>query len=225
MRILVVEDEHKIAHSLKKGLEQEAYAVDVVYTGTEGYDFAMSGEYDCIVLDRMLPGVDGLTVCKRLRESNMHTPILMLTAKGLIDDRVEGLNAGADDYLIKPFAFSELLARIKAVTRRPQKTAGSVLSVADLTLNTITYEVIRAKKEIRLSGKEFALLEYLLRHVNKIITKDQIINHVWDYDATVLPNSVEVYIKHLRNKIDLPFPGKPLIHTVRGFGYKIAEID
>jgi DNA-binding response OmpR family regulator len=223
MRILVVEDEHKIANSLKKGLEQESYAVDVVYTGTDGYDYGMSDEYDVIVLDRLLPGIDGLTICQKLREKNIHTPILMLTAKGQIDDRVEGLNAGADDYLTKPFAFSELLARVKALTRRPQKTSGAVLRLADLQLNTITYEVTRGGKEIKLSGKEFALLEYLLRHANKIITKDQIINHVWDYDSSVLPNSVEVYIRHLRNKIDDPFPKSPLIHTVRGFGYKISD--
>ena len=146
-----MEDEHKIANSLKKGLEQEAYAVDVVYTGTDGYEFGSSGDYDVIVLDRLLPGMDGLTVCKRLREENMHTPILMLTAKGLVDDRVEGLNAGADDYLIKPFAFSELLARIKALSRRPQKTSGSVLSLADLQLNTVTYEVSRQGKAVKLS--------------------------------------------------------------------------
>lgn len=222
MRILVVEDEHKIANSLKKGLEQESYAVDVVYTGTDGYDFGLSDEYDVIILDRLLPGIDGLTICQRLRAEGVHTPILMLTAKGQVDDRVEGLNAGADDYLVKPFAFSELLARVKALIRRPQKTASSILTLADLQLNTITYEVNRGGKDIRLSSKEFSLLEYLLRHANKIITKDQIINHVWDYDASVLPNSVEVYIRHLRSKIDMPFR-QPLIHTVRGFGYKISE--
>lgn len=222
MRILVVEDEHKIANSLKKGLEQESYAVDVVYTGTDGYDFGLSDEYDVIILDRLLPGIDGLTICQRLRSEGVHTPILMLTAKGQVDDRVEGLNAGADDYLVKPFAFSELLARVKALIRRPQKTATSILTLSDLHLNTITYEVNRGGKDIRLSSKEFSLLEYLLRHANKIITKDQIINHVWDYDASVLPNSVEVYIRHLRSKIDMPFR-QPLIHTVRGFGYKISE--
>ncbi len=194
----------------------------MVYTGTDGYDFGLSDEYDVIILDRLLPGIDGLTICQRLRAEGVHTPILMLTAKGQVDDRVEGLNAGADDYLVKPFAFSELLARVKALIRRPQKTASSILTVADLQLNTITYEVNRGGKDIRLSSKEFSLLEYLLRHANKIITKDQIINHVWDYDASVLPNSVEVYIRHLRSKIDMPFR-QPLIHTVRGFGYKISE--
>ena len=222
MRILVVEDEHKIANSIKKGLEQESFAVDVVYNGTDGFEFATSDEYDVIILDRLLPGLDGLEVCKNLREKQIHTPILMLTAKGQIEDRVEGLNSGADDYLVKPFAFAELLARVKALSRRPKNNIGQILTYEDLSLDTISFEVKREGREIKLSSKEFSLLEYLLRHKNKILTKDQIINHVWDYDSSVLPNSVEVYIRHLRNKIDIPFQGKNLIHTVRGFGYKIA---
>ena len=222
MRILIVEDEHKIANSIKKGLEQESFAVDVVYDGMDGYEFATSYEYDVIILDRLLPKMDGLEVCKKLREEQIHTPILLLTAKGQIEDRVEGLNSGADDYLVKPFAFSELLARVKALTRRPHVNTGSVLSLDDLTLDTISFEVKRGKKLIPLSSKEFALLEYLIRHQNKILTKDQIINHVWNYDSSVLPNSVEVYIRHLRNKIDIPFVGKNLIHTIRGFGYKLS---
>ena len=223
MRILVVEDEHKIAHSIKKGLEQEKFAVDVVFDGKEGLDFAIAEEYDLIILDRLLPGIEGVEITKIVREKNIHTPILILTAKGQIEDRVIGLDSGADDYLTKPFAFVELLARVRALIRRPKKTTGSVLTVEDLTLNTITYEVKRRGKKINLSGKEFSLLEYLMRHQNSVITKEQIINHVWDYDADVLPNSVEVYIKHIRNKIDSPFTEKPLIHTVRGFGYKISE--
>lgn len=224
MRILVVEDEHKIANSIKKGLEQESYAVDVAYDGNDGYDLAATEEYDLIILDIMLPGMDGLEICKKLREEGNHTRILMLTAKGQIRDRVSGLNSGADDYLIKPFAFVELLARIKALIRRPDKTDGTVLSIADLSLNTNSFEVKRGKITIRLSSKEYALLEYLLRHKNTVVTKDQIISHVWDYDADVLPNSVEVYILHLRNKIDKTFKNKPkLIHTVRGFGYKISK--
>lgn len=222
MRILLIEDEHKIANSIKKGLEQESYAVDVCYDGTSGYDFASSDEYDVIVLDRLLPGLDGLEICKKLRNSSIQTPILMLTARGEIAERVEGLNSGADDYLPKPFAFIELLARIRALIRRPQSTHGSTLQVETLTLNPVTFEVRRGGVSISLSSKEFALLEYLMRHKGTVIKKDQIITHVWNYDSDVLPNSVEVYITHLRNKIDKPFSSlKNLITTVRGFGYKI----
>ncbi|HSX40207.1 MAG TPA: response regulator transcription factor, partial [Candidatus Saccharimonadales bacterium] len=155
--------------------------------------------------------------------NRMHTPILLLTAKGQISDKVEGLDAGADDYLVKPFAFEELLARVKALLRRPAAIAKtSVLKVSDLTLDSVTYQVKRAGKRILLSQKEFMLLEYLLRHKDKVIAKNQIINHVWDYDANILPNTVEVYIKHLRSKIDAPFK-KNLVHTIRGFGYMIGE--
>jgi DNA-binding response OmpR family regulator len=221
MRILIVEDEHKIANSIKKGLEQESYAVDVAYTGTDGFDLASTEDYDLIVLDLLLPGMDGVTMCKKLRSENIHTPILMLTAKGQTTDKVQGLDAGADDYLTKPFAFEELLARIRALVRRPHHTVGTTLKVEDLTLDTVSYEVKRADKIIQLSSREFALLEYLMRHPSKTLTKDQIIGHVWNYDADVLPNTVEVYIGYLRNKL-----GKPaLIHTVRGFGYKLAYVS
>lgn len=222
MRILVVEDEHQIANSIKKGLEQESFAVDVAYDGIEGYDLASIEDYDAIVLDLMLPGMDGMEICKKLRTDKIHTPILILTAKGQLEDKVEGLNAGADDYLVKPFAFEELLARIRALGRRPKAANGTILTVADLSLNPLSFEVKRAGKEIRLSSKEFSLLEYLMRHPGQIFTKNQIIGHVWNYDADILPNTVEVYIGYLRNKIDRPFKNKPaLIHTVRGFGYKI----
>jgi DNA-binding response OmpR family regulator len=224
MRILVVEDEHKIANSIKKGLEQESYAVDVTYTGTDGYDLASTEDYDVIILDLLLPGMEGVTVCKKLRTGNIHTPILMLTAKGQTDNKVEGLNAGADDYLTKPFAFEELLARIRALARRPHHAVGTTLKVEDLTLDTLAYEVKRAGVVIQLSSREFALTEYLMRHPNTTLTKGQIIGHVWNYDADILPNTVEVYIGYLRNKIDKPFHGKPmLIHTIRGFGYKIGK--
>ena len=224
MRILVVEDEHKIANSIKKGLEQETYAVDVAYGGEEGFDLASSEEYDIIILDLMLPGLDGLTICKKLRrEENIHTPILILTAKGEVEDKVKGLNSGADDYLPKPFAFSELLARIRALARRPKQVLESSLRVEDLTLNTLSYQVGRSGKNIELSKKEYALLEYLMRHSGKVLSKDQIINNVWDYDSDVLPNTVEVYIGYLRSKIDKPFKNnKSLIHTVRGFGYRLG---
>lgn len=224
MRILVVEDEHKIANSIKKGLEQESYAVDIAYDGESGFDLAASVDYDAVILDLMLPKMDGLEVCRRLREEeNIHTPILILTAKGEIDDKVNGLNSGADDYLAKPFAFTELLARIRALARRPKQTLDTVLKVGDLTLNSFTFEVKRGKETIELSKTEYALLEYLMRYKDKVLTKNQIINHVWDYDADVLPNTVEVYIGYLRNKIDKAFTkSMPLIHTVRGFGYKIS---
>lgn len=225
MRILVVEDEHKIANSIKKGLKQESYAVDVAYDGESGFDLAATEDYDVIILDLLLPKMNGIELCKKLRkEENIHTPILILTAKGQLEDKVEGLNAGGDDYLVKPFAFAELLARIKALTRRPKQALDNVLSYDDLTLNILTFEVKRASRQIRLSKKEYALLEYLLRHKGEILPKEQIINHVWDYDADILPNTVEVYIGYLRNKIDKPFKNKPLlIHTVRGFGYKIGD--
>lgn len=224
MRILVVEDEHKIATAIKKGLEQENFAVDVVYDGEEGFDLASTEDYSVIILDLMLPKMDGISVCSKLREEDVHTPILMLTAKGELDDRVSGLNSGADDYLVKPFAFSELVARIRALTRRPKKALKSVLKVGDLELNTITFSAKRRSKEISLSRKEFALLEYLMRHSGQTLTKENIMRSVWDYDADILPNTVEVYIKYLRQKIDKSFPkSHAMIKTVRGFGYKIEK--
>ena len=224
MRILVVEDEHRIANTIKKGLEQERYAVDVTYDGTSGFDLASSEEYDVIILDLMLPGMDGMTLCRQLREENIHTPVLILTAKGQIQDKVEGLDSGADDYLTKPFSFEELLARVRSLLRRPKNANSTVLVTEDLKLDPKLYIVNRNEKQIRLSSKEFSLLEYLMRNTGNILTKEQIINHVWDYDANILPNTVEVYVRNLRNKIDRPFKDKkPLIQTVRGFGYKIGE--
>ena len=214
MRILVVEDEHKIAEALRKGLTQEHYAVDVAYTGTDGYDMATSEEYDVILLDLMLPGMDGIAVCTRLRKENIHTPILMLTAKNQLRDKVLGLNTGADDYLAKPFSFEELLARIRALLRRPASEIGTELKYRDWTLNTITYEVKNGNHGVTLSSKEYALLEYIMRHPGQLLSKDQIISHVWNYDSDILPNTVEVYVKKLRDK---NFP----ITTIRGFGYKI----
>lgn len=222
MRILVIEDDHKIAGAIKRGLEQETFAVDIEYDGESGLGAATTISYDLIVLDRMLPGIDGIAVCKKLRSDKVHTPILMLTAKSNINSRVEGLNAGADDYLPKPFSFEELLARIRALLRRPKETQDTVLSVGDLILDTSTYEVKRGKNNIRLSSKEFALLEYLMRNENRVLSKDNIIDHVWDFDADILPNNVEVYIGYLRNKVDKD-SSTPLIHTVRGFGYKLSK--
>ena len=223
MKVLIIEDEHKIANSIKQGLEQERFIVDVAYDGEEGYDLVTGEKYDVIILDRMLPKMSGDEILSNVRKENIHTPVIMLTAKGQTEDKVKMLDTGADDYLTKPFAFTELVARIKALGRRPQKSLENKLKVKDLCLNTQSYEVKRGDVPINLSSKEFSLLEYLMRHPDKIVKKEQIIMQVWSYEADVLPNSVEVYIKHLRDKIDKPFQNKPeLIHTVRGFGYKIS---
>jgi DNA-binding response OmpR family regulator len=219
MRILIIEDEHKIANAIKQGLVQENYAVDVEYDSDSGLGSALHESYDVMVIDRMLPGsVDGLDIIRQVREANIHTPILILTAKDQIKDRVEGLNAGADDYLVKPFSFEELLARLRALMRRPQNTQNNIIKVQDLSLDTISYKVERDGHTIDLSAKEFALLEYMMRNAGRVLSKDNIISHVWDFDADVLPNTVEVYIGYLRSKIDKPFD-KPLLHTNRGFGY------
>lgn len=224
MRILIIEDEIKIASALKRGLQIESYAVDICTNGKEGLSFALSEEYDVILLDRMLPGgMDGVEICQKIREKNFKVPILMLTARDGIEDRVEGLNAGADDYLVKPFAFSELLARIRALLRRPKDILQNELLIRDLKMNLVSKEVSRAGSQIDLSVKEFALLEYLLVNKGRVLTKDSIISHVWDYDADILPNTVEVYIGYLRNKIEKPFKGPKIIQTVRGFGYKIED--
>lgn len=224
--MLIVEDEHKIASSIRQGLAQENIIADVAFDGIEGYDLAITEEYDVIILDRLLPGMEGLEICRKLRKEKKHTPVLILTAKGQISDRVEGLESGADDYLVKPFAFEELLARIRALARRPKSAAETILKIKDLSLNTKTFEVKRKNITVQLSSKEYALLEYLLRHKNEILTKEQIINHVWNYESNILPNTIEVYIGYLRNKIDKPFKNSPrLIQTVRGFGYKISVIQ
>lgn len=221
MRVLIIEDEHKIANALKRALEQESYAVDVSYDGDDGYAMATTEPYDVAIIDRMLPGAyDGVAIVKAMREAKIHTPVLILTALGRVADKAEGLDSGADDYLVKPFALEELLARVRALTRRPVETKGTILTVGDLSLDTVNFSVKRADKVITLTSKEYALLEYLLRNQNRPLSKDTIISHVWDYDADILPNTVEVYIKYLRNKIDQPFD-TPLIHTVRGFGYKL----
>lgn len=223
MRILIVEDEHKIAQALKKALQQENYAVDVSYDGDDGYAMATTEPYDLAIIDRMLPGkFDGISIVKSMREQKIHTPVLILTAKGTISDRTTGLDSGADDYLVKPFALGELLARVRALLRRPNEVQQTILSCGDLSLNTVTFEVKRAGKDIQLTGKEFALLEFLLRNQGRPSNKSTIIAHVWDYNADVLPNTVEVYMKYLRQKVDEPF-GKLLIHTARGFGYKIED--
>ncbi len=213
----MIEDEHKIANSIKKGFEQETWATDVAYDGEEGYDLAASEDYDAIVLDLMLPKMDGMEICKKLRAEGKHVPILMLTARGEVSDKVEGLNSGADDYLVKPFAFEELLARVRALVRRPKETQDVELKVKDLVLNTNTFEVKRAGRVIDLSRKEFALLEYLMRNQGRVVSKENIIAHVWDYESDILPNTVEVFVGYLRDKI-----GGGLIKTIRGFGYRLG---
>lgn len=224
MRILIVEDECKIANSIKKGLEQEGYAVDVTYDGESGYDMASTEDYDLIILDVMLPKIDGIALCDKLRNDSNSKPILMLTAKSEVEDKVLGLNKGADDYLTKPFAFSELVARIKALLRRPKREIPKIIKINDLCIDITNFKVKRKNKIIKLTKKEFSLLEYLARNKGKILSKEQIIEHVWDYEADILPNTVEVYIGYLRNKIDKPFPDQPpLIHTIRGFGYKMSN--
>lgn len=223
MRILVVEDEHKIANAVKQGLEQEHYAVDIEYDGDSGLGSALHEAYDVMIIDRMLPGsVQGLDICRKVREAGIHTPIILLTAKDQIRDRVEGLNSGADDYMIKPFSFEELLARVHALMRRPTEAQANVITVGDLSLDTVSYEVQRSGQPIELSAKEFALLEYMMRSAGRVLSKDMIISHVWDFDADVLPNTVEVYMGYLRNKVDKPF-AEPLLHTQRGFGYVLKD--
>ena len=226
MRILVVEDEHKIANSIKRGLETHGYAADVTYDGEQGLAQALNEQYDLIILDRMLPKVDGLTILQKVRDAQIHTPILFLTAKDKVLDRAAGLNAGADDYLVKPFAFVELIARVRALLRRPQDAKGTKLAYQDLELDSINATVRRGAVSIELSQKEFALLEYLMTNPGRPLSKDLIMQHVWDYDADILPNTVEVYIGYLRNKVDKPFTNKPaLIHTRRGFGYVFGRAD
>ncbi len=221
MRILVVEDEHKIARAVARALEQENYAVDVAYDGDDGHAMATTEPYDLTIIDRMLPGeYDGLGIIKAMREAKIHTPVLLLTALGTTADKTKGLDSGADDYLVKPFALAELLARVRALLRRPAEQKGVVLKADDLELDTVTFRVTRGGKEIHLTSKEFALLEFLLRNQGRPSSKETIVAHVWDYDADILLNTVEVYIKYLRAKVDEPFD-KQLIKTVRGFGYKI----
>ncbi len=222
MKILIIEDEKRIAKNIHKGLTLQSHIVDVAYDGEKGLDLAVAEKYDIIILDRMLPKMNGINICKTLRKEKITTPIIMLTAKSQIDDKVDGLDAGADDYLTKPFAFKELLARIYALARRPQHQTSSVLQVNDLILDPVHQNVTRNSTTIDLTKQEFALLEFLMRNKNQTFSKEQLVERVWNFDADILPNTVQVYIGYLRNKIDKPFPKKkPLIKTVRGFGYTI----
>lgn len=222
MKLLVIEDEERIASALKKGLEQENFTVDVTNDGETGYDLAISEDYDLIILDLMLPLKSGTEICRDLRAEKKTMPILMLTAKGQLQDKVEGLQIGADDYLTKPFAFEELLARIRALLRRPAKLAEKIIKIGQLEINLADYKVMCGKKEIKISKNEFRLLEYLAINMGKTVSKEQIMAKVWDFDKDVLPNTVEVYIKNLRHKLDLSCVGMgKVIKTIRGFGYRL----
>lgn len=222
MRILVVEDEPGIANFVRQGLTEAGYAVDLAWDGREGLDYALVADYDVLVLDIMLPRMDGLELLRELRQLGDKTPALMLTARDTIDNRVEGLDAGADDYLVKPFAFPELLARVRALLRRPPLQVGTILQVGDLEMDTAKREVRRSDRPIELSPREYAVLEYLMRHPNQVLTRTQIGEHVWNFDFFSESNVVDVYIGYLRRKIDQG-DDLPLIHTVRGVGYRIGE--
>lgn len=224
MRVLVVEDEERLADFVEKGLTEEGYAVDVAADGDAALGWAHVVDYDLIVLDIMLPKRDGIDVCRTLRARGVHTPILMLTARDAIEDRVRGLDSGADDYLVKPFSFAELLARLRALSRREPVVGDNVLRVGDLSLNTATREVIRQGQQIELTNKAYSLLEYLMRYPNQVLTRTMIAEHVWNYDFDSGTNVIDVHIRYLRRAIDDPFDRK-LIQTVRGAGYRISDSD
>lgn len=222
MKILVVEDEAGVAGFVKQGLTEAGYSVDVARDGSDGLEYALAYEYDVIVLDVMLPKMNGLDVLREIREQRVKAPVLLLTARDGLDDRVRGLDVGADDYLVKPFAFSELLARIRALLRRPPLQAGNLFHMADLEMDIVQYEVRRDGKHIELSPREFALLEMLFRHPNQVLTRTQIVEHVWNFNFFSDTNVVDVYIGYLRRKIDRD-SAVQLIHTVRGVGYRLSE--
>ncbi len=218
MRILLVEDDAKVARFIRNGLKEEGFAVDVAEDGQQGLQFAREFEYDVMILDILLPKLDGISVLKAIRTRDPQTPILMLTAMDTLEDKIRGLNKGADDYLTKPFAFEELLARLRALLRRKYRTASTNLRFEDLRVDLVTHQVFRGDREIQLTPKEFALLEYFLQNPNKILTRTMIAEHVWDYHFDPETNVIDVYMNYLRNKIDRDFPVK-LIHTIRGVGY------
>jgi DNA-binding response OmpR family regulator len=220
--VLIVEDERKISAYVKRGLKEQGYAVDAVYSGREAMDACDTAPYDLIILDILLPEMDGLSVCRALRKRGLHAPILMLTARDAVDDRVAGLDAGADDYLVKPFAMKELLARLRALTRRGAEASKSpVLKIADLSLDTTTHRIRRGNKAIELTAKEYSVLECLMREPERVFTRTMIAEHVWNYEIYNESNVVDVYIRNLRRKIDDGFDLK-LIHTVRGAGYRLS---
>ena len=222
MRILVVEDDKKLASFLKQGLEEEHYAVDMTHDGENGWLMSQVYDYDCLILDIMLPEMDGLTLCRKIRNERQDTPIILLTARDSVDDKVSGLDVGADDYVVKPFAFEELLARIRALLRRKNAPVITHLQVADLELDPVRHRVSRDGQPIELTGREYALLAYLVRHADEVVTRTQLIEHVWDQHFDSDTNVIDVYISYLRQKVDRPYP-KKLLHTVRGVGYTLRD--
>ena len=220
MRILVVEDEHKLTAVLQRGLQEHGYGVDVAYDGLEGLALAQAAPYDLVVLDVMLPGRDGFAVCRELRAERANVPVLMLTARDAVDDRVAGLDCGADDYLVKPFSFRELLARVRALLRREAGSRDPLLRAGDLELDTVTRDVRRGGRAIELTSKEYAILEYFLRNPNRVLTRTQIAEHVWDYEFVSMSNVVDVYVGYLRRKLEDDHEPR-LLRTVRGTGYQL----
>ena len=223
MRILVVEDEQKVASFIQRGLEEEGFVVEVAVDGEEGVKKAETGTFDLILMDIMLPKKDGLAAIKELREKEINSPVLCLTARDSVDDKVSGLDIGADDYLAKPFAFAELVARCRALIRRGSKDRGAEIFFADLRLDPVAHKVWRGGEEIDLTSKEYALMEYFMRHPNQVLSRTMIAENVWDYTFDSFTNIIDVYVNYLRNKIDKNFD-KKLIHTVRGAGYALKEV-
>lgn len=224
MRILIIEDEKKVASFIKKGLEEEYFVADIAGDGREGLKLAVSEEYDIIIMDIMLPYMDGITLIKEIRKREISTPVLMLTVNDSVKDKVEGLDAGADDYLTKPFAFEELIARLRALLRRNENSKTSKLIVGDLVLDLQSHRVFRNNQEIILTPKEYSILEYLMRNSKKVISRTKLIEHVYDYHFDTETNIIDVYINKVRSKIDTNFE-KPLIHTIRGIGYVLKDDD
>lgn len=222
MRILVAEDEKDMNRIICKRLKEEGYSVDSCFDGVEVFDYLACAEYDAIVLDIMMPRMDGLQVLKKLRDDNNQTPVLLLTAKDRVEDRVTGLDAGADDYLVKPFAVQELLARIRVMLRKPASVKTTVYTLADLEVHTDTHQVIRANQELPLSAKEFSLLWYMIQNAGIVLSREKLEQHIWNYDFSGGSNVIDVYIRYLRKKIDDGFD-KKLIHTIRGEGYVLRE--
>ena len=222
MRILLVEDEKRMASFIKRGLTEQRYTVDLAYDGEEGLFLAETNPYDLIILDVMLPKADGITVCRELREKNIDVPILMLTAKDDVRDKIIGLDSGSDDYLTKPFAFDEFLARVRVLLRRQRADKSTTLKVADLELDQLTHKVTRAGREIELTATEYALLEYLMLNANQVVTRTMISEHVWDQDFDSFSNVINVYVNYVRKKVDTGF-SKILIQSIRGTGYILKE--
>jgi DNA-binding response OmpR family regulator len=225
MQLLIVEDEERIANLLRRGLVEKSFAVDIARDGAEAVKKVSYNEYDLIVLDLMIPKVDGLTVCRTIRKTNTSIPILILTAKDGVEDKVKGLDSGADDYMTKPFSFVELLARVRALLRRGKIADPVILQFGNLTMDPSTHVVTREGKKIALTTREYALLEYFLHNPNRVLSKSQILEHVWDYNYDGISNIVETYIRYLRSKIRVNKNNKELIHTVRGIGYMLKEED